>query len=107
MTDKYFILSIKHTKADSNCNRGVCVWWAHDKRGYVWNLQEAGVYEKEDAEEVEKSTHGDNVAVRCVDAWKQINTVVYDVFINKHLEQKKQDKQAYALMAKAINGFQQ
>ncbi|MCP4899714.1 MAG: hypothetical protein GY906_22340 [bacterium] len=50
---------------------GNCVlWWGPDKGGYVCDLDKAGKYPKEEADEISRSTHGQDVprAVADMDA---------------------------------------
>lgn len=43
---KFYILSLEHTRG------GVACWWAPDSRGYVEDLQRAGVYTLEEAKKI-------------------------------------------------------
>ena len=56
MNKTYRIYSPKHTK-------GIAVWWRENSQGYTQNIQEAGLYTKEEAEETSGHSHGDAVAI--------------------------------------------
>lgn len=51
---RYLIFSKKHSK-------GIAMWWGHNAAGYTNNLDEAGRYSKDEAEQYCAHSHGDDV----------------------------------------------
>lgn len=84
---EYFILTRKHTDSPSNQNRATCVWWAPNECGYVWDLNRAGRYSLEDAQEIQRSTHGDNIPVRCDEAMAAAGAHVSDSMLSEKLRE--------------------
>ena len=69
---KYYILSKKWTQREDQ----VLTWWGPDHSGYVYDLDKAGLYTKEDAEGVAYGTHGAHVPVSEEDVNKMARRMV-------------------------------
>lgn len=53
----WLLLSVKYSTGD------FLVWWGPNSSGYTYRLDDAGRYSAEEADRIEKSTHGSAVAV--------------------------------------------
>lgn len=70
---KYYILSKKWTRReDENLT-----WWGPDQQGYVYDINKAGLYSKEDAFSICKGIHGAGMPVSEEDVNKLSTVMVY------------------------------
>lgn len=91
MEKDYVIFSPKHTN-------GIACWWAPDSAGYTDCIDRAGRYAQTEAESIQRSTHGDAVAIhvselellkpkRIVDCGWMINGQVLDAWKKRAKEE--------------------
>lgn len=59
MTDMYLIVCTRHTGA----YKGLTLFWRPNSASYTTNIDEAGRYTKEKADEISESTHGDDYGI--------------------------------------------
>lgn len=68
----FLILSVKWSRSS------VLTWWGPGRCGYVWRIDEAGLYTEAEAREIEASTHTDAIAVPLAEAEAKSARVVFD-----------------------------
>ena len=54
---EFFIFSKKHSM------RGSALWWRPEEAGYTEDLREAGIYDEDRAEAIQRYSHNDDIAI--------------------------------------------
>lgn len=61
MMDQFYILTTKENRSQGE----LCCWWGPNRAGYVFDLDQAGVYDRDEAAKILASgTPGHNFAIR-------------------------------------------
>ena len=90
----YYILSRKWTKReDENLT-----WWGPDQSGYVYDIDKAGIYSKEEAFSISNGVHGSSIPVSVADVNRLTTRMVYKsdealkILYSKHSEYNYRDE---------------
>jgi hypothetical protein len=78
----HYVLSVKWTRGP------VVTWWGPDRCGYVQRLTDAGRYTEAEAREIERSTHGDSVALPIAVVDAKAAPVVFDFAVGDLIRER-------------------